>query len=97
MGKFRNKIREQTAKEFFDSVEDKDSYYWETSGIHTYNIMLQHEEQKIKEQIEERDDLKEVLEKARKLKFNNDKSGLNKLLNSLDFVTREYVKKQLNL
>ena len=37
-----------TAKEFFDSVEDKDSYYWRTSGRHTYNVVVREEKGLIK-------------------------------------------------
>lgn len=38
----------KTAREFFNSVEDKESYYWRTSGKHTYSTMIKFEKGLIK-------------------------------------------------
>lgn len=32
-----------SAKQFYDSIKDKNTYYWKTSGIHTYNVLLKGE------------------------------------------------------
>lgn len=32
-----------TAEEFWDNHPDKESYYWKTSGINTYNTLLNYE------------------------------------------------------
>jgi hypothetical protein len=37
-----------TAQQFYDSIKDKDSYYWKTSGRHTYAVMLDWEKNKKK-------------------------------------------------
>jgi len=38
-----------TSKEIWDSYEDKDSYEWKTSGVHTYNVLLAEENKEEKE------------------------------------------------
>ena len=41
--------------------------------------------------------MQEQLERARLMKFKNDLVGLEKLLNSVDFMTRQYIVKTLKL
>ena len=38
--------RRLTAKEFYDSIEDKTSYYWIASGQYTYEVLVKWEDKK---------------------------------------------------
>lgn len=39
MNNFKNKHNTPTSTEFFNSVEDKDSYYWKSRGVHVFNVL----------------------------------------------------------